>query len=131
VRRLLLALIGVACLAIAGYATGSALAQGGTSTSAGDQQYIDPLTSTTSKSSASSTTSSSQSQQSPSASGSTSTGSSSSGLAATTAASSSPDTAHSSAANLPFTGLNVEALIGVGLALLGGGVLLRLFLRRA
>jgi hypothetical protein len=129
VRRLLRVLIGVVCLAIAGYATGSALAQG-TNTSAGDQQYIDPLTSTTSTSSKSPTTQQPTSSGSSSATGSSSTGSSSSPTTTTAAAPPAGNTP-ASGATLPYTGLNVGVLIGVGLALLGGGVLLRLFLRRA
>jgi hypothetical protein len=126
VRRFVLTL---ACLA--GLGTGSLLAAtsvlaSGTNTSAGDQQYVDPLTSTTSTShpSGSSTPSSSSSGSSSSGSGSSlsqapstlATGSSSSGTTSSTAA-------HSG--TLPFTGMNVWACIAIGVGLLGTGLVLR------
>ena len=121
----------------------AALAQGsGTSTSAGDQQYVDPLASTTPHSAAhhhakasppASPSSGSQSdpgsgtlsQTPPGSLGGSSTGTSTTSSAS--ASSSSTDSAHM----LPFTGLDVWACLAAGLGLVGAGLALRLIARRA
>lgn len=127
-RRLLALLIGsVAVAAVTGFAPALALAQGGTGTSAGDQQYVDPLTSTTpapSTAASSPSTPSASSSASPSTSG--SSPSASTGSASSPPASASP----SSSATLPYTGLNLWPLVLVGIALIAGGALIRLALRR-
>jgi LPXTG-motif cell wall-anchored protein len=137
VRRLFPVLLGIVCLALASFAAGSALAQG-TDTSAGDQQYVDPLTSTNgsqakskSSSTSSSTQSSPQSSSAAPATSGTSTGTSTASSGTTATAPAPSTAAHSSGDALPYTGLNIEALTIVGVALLGGGLLLRFVLRRA
>ena len=119
-------------MAGAGYVAGSALAQGGTNTSAGDQQYIDPLTGTTSAPATTPSPSAGSSSQSasPAPSSTTSTPSSPSVIAPSAPAPSS-SSSHASGDALPFTGLDVGTLVIVGAALLGAGVLLRFALRRA
>ena len=103
----------------------SALASG-TGTSAGDQQYVDPLTSTTSTRTtthASTTPAASSSTTPAPSSPAVSTGSTTSAPATTTPASSS--TSHASSGTLPFTGLNIEACLAVGVGLLAAGLALR------
>ena len=136
-RRLLAILIGSAALACGGgLAAESALAQG-TGTSAGDQQYVDPLAPTTSTSSA--TAPAPPQGSSSSSAGSTTTSSSSAPPASSATSSTTPPSspasqasnAQSSGATLPYTGLNLWVVVAVGAGLLGGGLLLRLAVRRA
>lgn len=112
----------------------------GTSTSAGDQQYVDPLTGTTTTSHPSGSSGSSSSSSS-SSSGSSSAGSSSSTsntqLSQTTQSTQGSGTSSSSdssgaasstsghSGTLPFTGLNLWACAAIGLGLLGAGLVLR------
>lgn len=97
----------------------------GTSTSAGDQQYVDPLTATTSTSQTATSSSGSSSSGSSSSSSSSSSLSSAapSPLASGTTSSSSTTSAHSG--TLPFTGMNVWACVAIGVGLLGTGLVLR------
>lgn len=113
--------------------TASALASG-SGTSAGDQQYVDPLTTTTPATTHTSTTQTTTTQAT------TSTGTTSAPSSpASTPSSSSPATATSTATTpastssrtLPYTGLNIEACVGFGLGLLGAGLLLRRIVARA
>ncbi len=94
----------------------------GTNTSAGDQQYIDPLTNTNTTSTAPSAQPSSSSPTTPSTSAPTP---SPTGAAGGSASSPSPGPSSGSSGTLPFTGLNVEALVVVGIGLIGGGLVLR------
>jgi hypothetical protein len=108
-------------------AAGPAFSQGGTSTSAGDQQYVDPLTGTT-------TSSHTSPPASPPPAASAASGSSSSHQASPTTTSSSASTASSAGPagrTLPFTGMNIEVLAAVGAGLLGAGLLLRRAVRRS
>jgi hypothetical protein len=108
--------LGIAASAIP--ATSGALAK--TKTSAGDNQYVDPLANTTStpattpKTTPTTTTPSSTLSQTPPA------------AVATTAA----PTATPPAQALPFTGFNLWTLVVVGLGLVGAGLVLRLIARR-
>jgi hypothetical protein len=139
VRRVVLTL---ACLAglFAGSLAGAAVVlASGTTTSAGDQQYVDPLTGTgssgTSHPSGStgsgSSSSNSGSSSSPATSNTTLSQSTPSTLASGTASSSSSSgsgTATASSAHgstLPFTGMNVWACIAIGVGLLATGLVLR------
>jgi hypothetical protein len=113
-------------LVIALFAPASALA-----TSAGDQQYIDPLSGTTT-STPSAAPAPSQSAGSPAASSSASATSSSAPIASassSTASSSSSTGSSSNARTLPYTGLNAWLLAAVGVGLLGAGVSIRRSLR--
>jgi hypothetical protein len=126
----------ISCLIVAGLALGvtePALAQGGTTTSAGDQQYTDPLGNTNTAATpppATSTPAPSSTTSAPSSSSSASAPSSPSQPAATSPTAASTPTADP-AKTLPFTGLNVGLVVAVGLGLLGGGFLLRGLTRRA
>lgn len=130
-RRQLPLLIGCLALAVgSGVLSGAALAQG-TSTSAGDQQYVDPLTSTSAAPPTSSTPSAPSSSQ-PSTPGTAAPQASPAPVAGSAAGSASSSASNGqSSGTLPYTGLNVWAIAAVGLGLIGGGVLLRLTVRRA
>lgn len=118
---------------------GSAVAGGGGG-SAGNSQYVDPLSgqphsghhktasSSTSTGTSTTSTTSNSSTLSQSAPSSVSSGTTSSQSASTT---SSHSSAGSSGKTLPFTGLNLWACIGLGLGLLGAGLALRRTLARA
>jgi hypothetical protein len=119
--RLMVCCLAVTVLGLAASAT--TLAQGGGGNSAGNSQYVDPLhnggghhsghgsSSGTSTSGSSTTTTTSGSSTPPP--------SQSSGAGST---SSSPQAA---GRTLPYTGLNLEACVGLGLALLAAGFGLR------
>src|SRR5947209_4301904 len=103
----------------------------GTSTSAGDQQYVDPLTTKTSTTApapapAPTTTGSSTISQSPPSSIS-GTASSSTGTSTTGSTTSNSPAASAAAPALPYTGLNVGACLALGAGLLGTGLWLRRF----
>jgi len=102
----------------------SALASG-TGTSAGDQQYVDPLTTTTATTHASTAPTTTSSSTSPPASSSSSATTASTTTTPTTTTSSTSPAATGAGGTLPFTGLNVEACVAVGLGLLGTGLILR------
>ncbi len=129
-RRLLQILGCSAALAAIGLlGTATALASG-TGTSAGDQQYVDPLTTTTAPTTTTQASTPSTTQTSPSPSSSAaSAGTTTSSTTSTTPSSAS--TARASSGTLPYTGLNVEASLALGLGLVGAGVALRRALARA
>ncbi len=117
----------LACLlvgAVSLLGAGPALAQGGTTTSAGDQQYIDPLANT-------------NPAPSPSAPAPASTSTTSSAPASPTPAAApaqpavpaaTPATTTTSAdpgGTLPYTGLNLGLILAVGVGLLVAGLVLR------
>lgn len=109
-----------ACLtviAVFSLAGAAAVMASGTGTSAGDQQYVDPLTTTTPAPTTS--TGSSTLSQSPPAT--LSSGSSTTTTPSTTAA--------QSTGTLPYTGMNVWACAAVGVGLLGCGLGLRRIVR--
>ncbi|HLY49147.1 MAG TPA: hypothetical protein VKR21_08120 [Solirubrobacteraceae bacterium] len=123
----------ISCLIAAGLALGTAgpaLAQGGTTTSAGDQQYTDPLGNTNTATASPPPTSSPAPSSSTSAPSTGSNAGSAPSSAATSPAAPST-TAADPAKTLPFTGLNVGLVVAVGLGLLGGGFLLLGLTRRA
>jgi hypothetical protein len=95
----------------------------GTGTSAGDQQYVDPLTTTTTTPAPTTTSTS------PASAPATGKGGSFSGSffpsSSTTSGGSTNTTASSGSGTLPFTGLNVEACVALGLGLFGTGLILR------
>ena len=133
----------IACVCVLGLlcAPAAALAQGGGG-SAGDQQYTDPLAGTTTGSqtqpasttpASSPTTTSAPATSTPS---STTPGSPTSSGQATTSAPATSDSAAPTATTasgttdsqktLPFTGINLFALAGVGLGLTASGLLIRI-----
>lgn len=121
-----------ACLIglVAGSLTGAAaVLASGTNTSAGDNQYVDPLAGTTHASSSptSSPSSSSSSSGSSSSSSNSSLSTAPSTLASGSSSSTDPTGTGSSAhgGTLPFTGMNIWACVAIGAGLLGAGVLLR------
>lgn len=118
----------VAIAAATGIAPGIALAQG-TSTSAGDQQYVDPLTGTTPAPSTTASSPSAPSSSSPSTSPSTASNSADSTPTTTPSQPTSTTSTSSAGGTLPYTGLNLWPLLALGFALIGGGALLRLALR--
>ena len=108
----------------------AAVLASGTSTSAGDQQYVDPLTSTSnsshpSTSSSSSGSSSSSSGSSSSTSNSSLSQSSSSSSSGSSGTSGSGSSASAHGGTLPFTGMNVWACAAIGVGLFGTGLVLR------
>jgi hypothetical protein len=114
---------------------GPALAGGGGG-SAGNSQYVDPLSGQphpshhkTRSSSTSAASSTSTTSTSPS---STLSQAAPSSVSSSTTSSQSPSNASSSSSGktLPFTGLNLWACIGLGLGLLGAGLALRRALAR-
>ncbi len=101
-----------------------ALASGGTTTSAGDQQYFDPLTNTnTTPAPSTSPPASPSTTPSPTPPPSTSQPVAPSPATAST-------TPGDAGRTLPYTGLNVGLVAAVGLGLLGAGLLLRRLTRR-
>jgi hypothetical protein len=96
----------------------------GTGTSAGDQQYVDPLTTTT----ATTTTHGSTSPAPATTPAATSTAVSSTSTTPTASAASS--SAQPTSGTLPYTGLNVGACMAVGIGLLGAGLVLRRIVAR-
>ncbi len=118
------------CLAVGALAlltAGSALAQGGgTTTSAGDQQYVDPLSQSTSATPAPKTSAPATTTPAPSTTTPTTSGSSSPPSSTTVAT-----TPSAGSSTLPYTGLNLGLVIAVGLGLLGGGLVLLRLARRA
>jgi LPXTG-motif cell wall-anchored protein len=114
-------------------AAGTALAQGGTTTSAGDQQYVDPLTNTATTP-APATSAPAPSAPAPSASSSAPTSAPpASATAAPSSAPSAPVTPTSSgggSGTLPYTGVNVGLIVAIGLGLLLAGLILRRLARR-
>jgi hypothetical protein len=133
VRRLVLTvacLVSLSAIFLGGAA--AVLASGGTSTSAGDQQYVDPLTGTNGSSHPSTSSSSSSSGSGSSSSGTSSPTSNSSLAPSSTSSSSDPggssgsgSTASAHSGTLPFTGMNVWAAVAIGLGLFGTGLVLR------
>src|SRR2546421_3526416 len=141
VRRIVLILACLTGLAVGSLAGAAAVLAQGTSTSAGDQQYVDPLTgsntssqpSGSSSSSSSGSGSSSGSTSSSGAGSSSSTGSSSDSQSSSTltsgstgsASASGTGTSASARGTLPFTGMNVWACVAIGVGMLGAGLVLR------
>lgn len=128
-RRLLLwlACVGALC-AGAGVLSAIALADG-TTTSAGDQQYVDPLTTatrthTSTRPAATSTTATGTTSTSSTLSQTPPSGVPSSTSSASSSSSSAP-AAGASAHTLPYTGLDLGACLAVALGLLGSGLALR------
>ena len=143
-RRVVLTLACLAGLFAGSLAGAAAVLASGTSTSAGDQQYVDPLTGTGSSNTShpsGSSGSGSGSSSSSSGSSSSSSGSSSStsntplsqsapstlnsGTSGSSASSASGTSSGGHGGTLPFTGLNVWACVGIGVGLLGTGLVLR------
>jgi hypothetical protein len=117
---------GLVVLGLVLMGAGSAVADsGGGGGSAGNSQYVDPLSGHSSghSKSKSTTTTASTSSSTPSS------GSSSSTLSQSAPSSVSTSTS-STGRTLPFTGLNLWACIGLGLGLLGAGLALRRALAR-
>jgi hypothetical protein len=144
VRRVILTLVCLAGLFVGSLAGAAAVLASGTSTSAGDQQYVDPLTgsTTTSHPSGSSGSTGSGSTGSTGSSGSSSSSEGSSSSTSHSTLSQTPPTAASSTSSssaasgsgtsagghggtLPFTGMNVWACVAIGVGLLGMGLVLR------
>lgn len=123
--RRLWSLVGLGASLLALLLAAPALAQGGTSTSAGDQQYVDPLANTT-------PTSATPTPASPSPAASSSSAPTSSTPSSTQSPNPAPSTtAHADpSGTLPYTGLNVGLLVAIGLGLVGAGLLLRRVVRR-
>ena len=152
-RQFLLCLGVLGVLALAAPAV--TLAQGGGGASAGDNQYVNPLGNSGSGSSSSGSSGSHSSGSSSSGSSGSSSSSSGSGEAAPTTTSSAPTdtaptattssappttaspsdpsgtTASGSTQTLPYTGFNDGLAAVCGLALVGGGLLLRRRVRRS
>jgi hypothetical protein len=126
VRRLRHTLSCTAALTAVAALVAASAAAAGTDTSAGNQQYLDPLTSSASSPSTppgASAGGSSTSPQSPPA--------SSAGAAAkASSARPSTSTVHDPGGTLPYTGLNVWPYGAVGIGLLGAGLVLRRAARR-
>ena len=109
---------------------GPALASG-TGTSAGDQQYVDPLTTTTPASTTPASTTPAASTAPATASSSGASTSSAGSTTTTTPTTSAPtSSAQATSDTLPYTGLNVEACVAVGIGLLGAGLVLRRIVAR-
>jgi hypothetical protein len=129
VRRLVQILgCSVALAALGLVVTATALASG-SGTSAGDQQYVDPLTTSTAQptTQSSTTPSASSAPTSPAPSATTAAAPTST----TTATTPSSPSSHAASGTLPFTGLNIEACVAVGAGLLGAGLVLRRAVARA
>ena len=105
---------------------GTALASG-TGTSAGDQQYVDPLTTTAPASTTPASTTPAASTAPATAS---SSGASTSSAGSTTTTTPTTSSAQATSDTLPYTGLNVEACVAVGIGLLGAGLVLRRIVAR-
>jgi cytoskeletal protein RodZ len=103
------------------FGASSALAAG---PSAGDQQYVDPLTGSTTPSSHSNTPSSSSSTASPTPTASSSSATSSSTASTATGTASTGSTA-TSAATLPRTGYDGWLAAAIGAGLVGAGLAIR------
>jgi uncharacterized surface anchored protein len=99
---------------------GAALGAKGPKPSAGDNQYVDPLTNTTSNAATPPKTTATQTTTTPS-----------STLSQTPPVATTPATTTTQAKSLPFTGLNLGTLALIGVGLLASGLLLRLIARRA
>jgi hypothetical protein len=125
----------LACLLIGALAllsAGPALAQGGgTTTSAGDQQYIDPLATTTATTPAPTTPAPSTSAPSTTTPAASSSSAPTPTATTTSQAPTTSTTPGASGNTLPYTGLNLGLVIAVGLGLIGGGFLLLRLARRA
>lgn len=98
--------------------------------SAGNQQYVDPLASTTPTAPASTSSPPATAQNTSPAATSSSSGSAASPTA-TTASSSSGAPARSASGTLPFTGLDLWPAVGVGFGLIASGIAIRRVTRRA
>lgn len=124
--------VGLAILGLLALSGGAALAQGG-GNSAGNSQYVDPL-SGNGHHKGSSHSSSSSGTSSASASNSTSTTVSptlSPSAPSSVAGSTTSSSTKASSKSLPFTGLNLWACIALGVGLLTAGIALRRALARA
>jgi hypothetical protein len=129
-------LAGVVILGLLALTGGVALAQGG-GNSAGNSQYVDPLSgnghhkssshSSSSQGTSTSSSSSSTTTTSTTAGSSTLSSSAPSSVAGNTTSSSTKDSSKA----LPFTGLNLWACVALGVGLLGAGLALRRALARA
>jgi hypothetical protein len=128
------------CLGLLGLLAGPtvALAQGGGS--AGDQQYTDPFGSTTHGSSTHTQTQTQTQQTTTSAPATTPPATSTSPATAPATVTGGADTttttpvataASSSGKTLPYTGLDLWTVVGVGLTLMASGILIRVRSRRA
>jgi hypothetical protein len=105
---------------------------GGTTTSAGDQQYLDPLSGSTSATPAPKPSSPTTTTAAPPPTSAPSTPSTPAPAATTATQTPTPASPPSAAANtLPYTGLNLGLVIALGLGLLGGGLILLRLARRA
>jgi hypothetical protein len=139
-------LVCLAGLFVGSLAGAAAVLASGTSTSAGDQQYVDPLTGSNTTTHPSSSSNTGSTGSGSTGSGSTGSGSSSSSSPSTTngTLSSSPATSSGTSSSstsdpgtsagghsgtLPFTGMNVWACVAIGAALLGTGLVLRRIVR--
>ena len=133
VRRLPRILACAALVAALGSLLPATVLASGTGTSAGDQQYVDPLTTTTSTHStttpAPAAPAPSSTSSAPAASPASSGATTPTAPTSTTAGAPTAPAAH--AATLPYTGLDIGACVAVGVAMLGGGFLLRRTVRRA
>jgi hypothetical protein len=129
VRRLPRILACAVCVAALGSLLPATTLASGTGTSAGDQQYVDPLTTTTSThSSTTSAPAAPAPSSAPAASSASSGATTGTAPTSTTAGAQTAPAAH--AATLPYTGLDIGACVAVGVAMLGGGFLLRRTVRR-
>ncbi len=135
-RRTILIFVCLLAVSVGSLAGAAVVLASGTNTSAGDQQYVDPLTGTnsTSHGSSSSSSSSGSSSGASSSAGSSSASqmpSASSGSSTSTGSTATATQAAAGGKSLPFTGMNVGVCIALGLGLLGAGVALRRVVRSA
>ncbi len=142
VRRFIITFACVAGVLLGSLAGAAAVAASGTSTSAGDQQYVDPLTGSSTTSHPNGSTGSGSSGSGSSGSSSSSSGSSSttngtlsqtsptaSGTSSSSTSSDPGSSTGSHGSTLPFTGMNVWACVAIGVGLLGTGLVLRRIVR--
>ncbi len=137
-RRAVLTIACLLAVSVGSLAGAAVVLASGTSTSAGDQQYVDPLTGTSSTSQGSPSSSSSSSSSSSGASSSTGSSSASqtpsaapSGSSSSTGSTATASHASATGKSLPFTGMNVGVCVALGLGLLGTGLVLRRVIRSA
>ncbi len=131
-RRALLA--GLIILGLLALTDGAALAQGGGNNSAGNSQYVDPLAnsghSKGGSSSQGTSTPTTSANATPPTGSSTLSQSAPTSVTGSTSSSSSGTSSQASSRTLPFTGLDLWACVGLGVALLAAGLALRRVLAR-